>query len=86
MKKRMIAFLCIALFLLTACTSAPKKSRMVPGGSAEAIGDEASAVSGGAVSGDVVSLKDEQELDALSQSLEDDFNLEEIDEMVDIEI
>lgn len=86
MKKRMIAFLCIALFLLTACTSAPKKSRMEPGGPAEAIGDEASAVSGGDVSGDIVSLKDEQELDALSQSLEEDIGLEEIDEMVNLDI
>lgn len=86
MKKRMIAFLCIALFLLTACISAPKKSRMVPGGPAEAIGDDISAVSSGDVSGDVVSLTDEQELDVLSQSLEEDLDLEEIDELVSIEI
>ncbi len=86
MKKRMIAFLCIALFLLTACTSAPKKSNVVADGPAEAIGDEASAVSSGDVSGNVVSLKDEQELDALSQSLEEDLDLEEIDEMVNLDI
>lgn len=86
MKKRMIAFLCIALFLLTACTPAPKKSSMMPDGPAEPIGDEASAVSGVDVSGDVVSLKDEQELDALSQSLEEDLDLEEIDEMINLDI
>ena len=79
-----IVTMMLIVFSLTACTSAQKKSRMVPSEPVEEINVGVSAVSN--FEDKLLDENDEQELADLSNELDEDVNLEGLDELMDIEI